>query len=79
MNSLQDIFKNRPELMEDPEVKALIDHCQNVQVRNANICKSYQEFEHRVIELAMQSELVLVKGRPAKEVLSDIIELYGNN
>jgi hypothetical protein len=71
---LQEIFKDSPELLEHPEVKKLIEYVSDQHKRSYKICKSYQDFHFRTLDKIMHSEIVLIDGRPSKEVLGNIMQ-----
>jgi hypothetical protein len=71
--TLPQIFKTKPELLEEKEVKDLIMYAKDMHKQTAAIAKKYQDFHDEVLDLCIHSEVVLIDGNEAKEVVKDIL------
>ena len=69
MKTISEIFKNRPELLEQDEVKELVEQFR-IQF-NANKMKHHRYWD-KVTELTMNSDLFVIKGIPCKDVVERI-------
>lgn len=77
--TLEEMFSEKPELLNEPLVQKLIEY---VKDRHSTMNKFIQTAEKKydnVIDLCMYSEVMLIDGRPSKDVVKDILEQYGNN
>lgn len=72
MSKLDEIFKTYPELLEQPEVKELIEYCTEVHNKTVKIASNYKDFHDEVLHILMYSENFLVNGTTAKEALDKI-------
>lgn len=73
MDKLQEIFKNKPYLLDEPEVKELIEYCkkeyENVLVKANNLDK----FMNFILEKCMYSDLILKEGNDCKQTIKSIL------
>jgi hypothetical protein len=72
--TLEDIFKTNPSLLETPEVKQLIEYVSNEQSRMYLICENYKNFHDTILDIAMNSALVLKSGNSAEHTLGLIFK-----
>jgi len=75
MNKLDEIFKDRPELLETKEVKELIAHAQKT---HENLCKRYFEldnFEFKLLEIFAYSEMCLIGGLSKEKSFEKVVDL----
>jgi hypothetical protein len=77
--TLDEIFKDEPELLQNATVQKLITYVRAQHERTYNINQSLQQFESEVMDIVMHSELILINGTPAKEALDKIAQLYIKN
>jgi hypothetical protein len=74
--TLEEIFKDEPELLQNASVQKLIAYVKEQHARTYNINKKLKQFESDVMDVVMHSELILIEGTPAKEALKKIAKLY---
>jgi len=75
---LNEIFKTNPKLLEEPEVKNLIEYVQKQHERSLNITNKYIDFHSKVWEKCMYSEVMLIKGKKSKETINEILQLLND-
>lgn len=75
MQTLEEIFKDKPELLREPAVMQLLAQVREVHFSNLEIAHRYTDFFDTVLDLTMHSELVIKSGRDCKEVVRDILKL----
>jgi hypothetical protein len=73
--TLEEIFKTNPSLLDQPEVKALIEYCQSVHQKNLSITKNYKDFYDRVLETVVHNEQMIINGTPDKLTVERILQL----
>ena len=76
MKTIQEVFKNNPQLLEEPEVKELISEfrSQYMNLKNAKL-----DFWDKVTDLTMHSNLFLIDGLTCENVVEKIHDLaFGN-
>jgi hypothetical protein len=73
--TLTEIFKDRPELMEEPEVKHLIEYVKEQYVKGFELFYKTRRREMNVLEVVFQSELFVINGTPAEEALNKIAKI----
>ena len=72
MKTLNEIFKTNKELLNEPEVKELIEQF-GIQFQHNKM--KYENYWRKVTDLTMNSELFVIKGLSAEYVVSEIHEL----
>jgi len=72
MKTLNEIFETNKELLNEPEVKELIEQF-GMQFQH-NVLK-YENYWQKITDLTMNSELFVLKGMSTKDVVSKIYEL----
>lgn len=76
---LEEIFKTNPELLNTPEVKALIAYVEGQQKKQHEMWKKETEFRFEVMRLIWNSEICYIKGRPAGDTIEKILALDNGN
>lgn len=71
---LQEIFKDKPELLEEPAVKALIEYVKVQHQRNCDIASRYQMEYSDIILKCMNSDVFVIDGIPSKTVIEAILK-----
>jgi hypothetical protein len=74
--TLEEIFKDEPELLQNASVQKLIAYVQKQNERSYDIHTKLKQFESQCVDIVMHSELVIINGTPAKEALDKIAQLY---
>ena len=72
MKTIDEIFKNRPELLEEPEVKELIEQ---FRFQFNTIKKRKMKFWDKVTELTMNSEFFVIEGVSCRDTAAAIHDL----
>jgi hypothetical protein len=72
---LEEIFKDQPELLQEPAVIKLVDYVQQQHRHNAEICQRHQKFFNDVFDVAMYSEITVIGGTPCEKSMKQIAEL----
>ena len=72
--TLETIFKTNPDLLNEPEVKNLIEHVQSQHKRMVSITTEFKSFHDFVLGKCMYSELILINGKDSKETLTEILK-----
>lgn len=75
--NLYDIFIKKPELLDDPEVKLLIKHFQDTYKIVVERNRLLQETNFKMITEAMESEIMIINGKPSAKAIENIIRIYG--
>jgi hypothetical protein len=73
--TLEEIFKTNPKLLEEPEVKKLIEYADTTHSKTANLCKKYQDFHYAVFDIVSNSEIVVINGQSCEHGMNDILKL----
>ena len=73
--TLEEIFKTNPKLLDEPEVKKLIDHCEKQYSKTVNLCKKYQDFHYKVFDIVSNSEIVVMNGQSCEHGMNEILKL----
>jgi len=76
--TIEQIFKEKPELLKEECVIKLLEYVKEQHIRNINITKRHHLFFDNVFDLVMYSELVLIKGEKSKETLEKIRDLISD-
>ena len=71
--TLDQIFKEKPELLKEKEVSKLIEYVQDQHKRTVGIAKRFQDFHDFVLDKLMYSEVILIDGKDSKETLIEIL------
>lgn len=72
---LEEIFATNPGLLEEPEVKNLIQFVKEQHERSWKINQALKKIESDVLDIAMHSEVFLINGKPAEESIEKILEV----
>ncbi len=72
---LDEIFKNKPELLQEDEVKDLIKYCEAVFKKQLARIEEYKAFHDKVFEELIHSELVLKNGAKGKDVVQALLKI----
>jgi hypothetical protein len=72
---LQEIFETNPSLLEEPEVKRLIDYVSGQHERSYKIWMRDKDRVNEVLWAVMNSEIFVIGGTPAKEALQRVIQI----
>lgn len=76
--TLEQIFKDKPELLEEPAVQVFVAQAKRVHANNVAVAENASNKLDKVLELCLHSEVFLKKGRASKEVVEDILELLND-
>ena len=74
-NKLDEIFKSNTRLLEEPEVKELINYFQDKYGKLYKSYKKLDDLEFKILDRCMHSEVILKEGKSSKETLISILEL----
>lgn len=69
------IFKNKPELLEEGEVKDLIKYCEAAFKKQLDRIDEYKAFHDKVFDELIHSEVVLKNGMKSKEVVQSLLKI----
>jgi hypothetical protein len=72
---LQEIFKTNPGLLDQPEVKKLIEYVSEQHRKNADRFFEIKNRESEALMKVYESEIFVINGRPAKEALHQIADI----
>ena len=72
MKTINEMFKNKPELLEEPEVKELVEQ---FKYQFNQIKTKYQNYVDRVTTLTMNSDCFVINGMPCADVVEKINDL----
>jgi hypothetical protein len=72
MKTLHEIFKTNPGLLEEPEVKEMVEQ---FRIQFQKLKNDKDEFWDKVTEITMNSELFVIQGQSCKDALSKIHEI----
>lgn len=72
MKTINEIFKNKPELLEEPEVKELVEQ---FKYQFNQIKTKHQNYIDRVTTLTMNSDCFVINGMPCPDVVEKINDL----
>jgi hypothetical protein len=72
MKTLHEIFKTNPGLLEEPEVKEMVEQ---FRIQFQKLKNDKYEFWDKVTEITMNSELFVIQGQSCKDALSKIHEI----
>jgi len=75
--TIEEIFKDSPELLEHKDVTALIAYVSEQHKKSVNILRKEKDFNSKIIDLCMNSEAIVINGTSYKDSINAIIELYG--
>ena len=76
--TLNEIFKEKPELLKEKEVLKLIEYVQEQHKKTVHITQKFQDFHDFVLDKLMYSELMLINGKDSKETLTNIFNKINN-
>lgn len=71
---LDEIFKDKPELLEEPCVKELVGFVKIQHSKLYDAYKKYKDFHDRTLEILVHSELMIIDGKDSRSVLKGILE-----
>lgn len=72
MKTIKEIFKNNTHLLDEPEVKELITQFER---QYKQLQKKKDDYENKVIDLCINSNLIVINGMDCKDVVNKILEL----
>jgi hypothetical protein len=72
--TLEEIFKKKPELLQEKEVQDLIKYVKDKHDKSFKIFKEGQDFYNFVLDKIMYSEIILLEGQGSHETLTDILQ-----
>lgn len=75
--TLQEIFKDDLELLENDSVKKLIEHVKKTHKKSFELVNSFSDRETRMLSLFMHSEVILIGGKSSRETLESIGKILG--
>lgn len=75
MKTIKEIFETNPSLLNEKEVKELIEQ---FEVQFNALRNRHEKYWGQVTNLTMNSDLFVIKGIPCKDVVSKINELSFN-
>lgn len=75
MKTIDDIFKNKPELLEEPEVKELIEQ---FRIQFMSIKHKHTNYWDKVTSLTMNSEFFVKEGLKFKDTVEQIHNISFN-
>lgn len=73
--TLEEIFKDNPDLLNNKEVQKLIEYVQEVQVKNGEIARRAQKQSFEINDVIMYSNRVLIKGYSDTVAMNKIEEI----
>lgn len=73
MNKLEEIFKNNTYLLDDPEVKKLIEYCTDQYNDAVKQLENYKRFHDFVLEQTINSNVIVKGGTDCKVVVESIL------
>lgn len=73
--TIEDIFKDEMQLLDNVNVKTLLAYVMKQHKRNIEIHKRLRKKEDEILELFMYSDIVLIGGKSSKETLELIGEV----
>ena len=74
MDKLQEIFKDNLELLQNKDVKELIDYCQKEYQKVVKRTKVLNDFENFVLDKCMNSNVIVKKGNNCFWTVQSILE-----
>ena len=75
MKTLEKIFKNNKELLENESVKELIKLSQEKYSKLYDSYNELNEKENKILHSCMYSEVILKEGRNSKETVKEILKI----
>jgi hypothetical protein len=75
--TLQDIFETNPKLLEEPEVKKLIEYVQTKHETTYKVYKKQQKTIDKILELCIYSNVILNNAKTPEQTVKAILELLG--
>jgi len=73
---LVEIFVDSPELIQHPEVMALIEHSRQSYANIVERLKAMQDKEFKQIETLMNSDACIIDGRPIKDAVREVLDRW---
>jgi hypothetical protein len=73
-DKLNEIFKDRPDLLEMKEVKELIHYVKEQYVRQMRLNQTFRTKISTITDLVFDSEMAFINGKSSKETILKIIE-----
>lgn len=74
--TLKEIFATNPALLEEPEVQKLVKYTQDMHTRSFNIIQRHSNFEMKVMDRVMHSEVMIIGGTPARKCIEEVLTIY---
>jgi hypothetical protein len=75
MTKLEQIFATNPKLLDEPEVKELIDYVQTQFTSLIQFNKRNQDTLFKIQDIVFHSDAFLIKGKDCKESIIKILEI----
>lgn len=75
MSQLQEIFKDQPELLNEPAVKALIQHFEKHYNQAVQIATRKSKLNDKIFAVVIHSERMIVQGTPSNDVVDRIVDI----
>ena len=74
MDKLQEIFKDNTYLLEEPEVKELIEYCKKQYERVFKRADELDKFMNYTLEQCMYSNVILKEGNDCTKTVKSILD-----
>lgn len=74
MTMLEEIFKDKPELLDEPAVKELVKFAHEQHKKALNVYKKYYDFHEKVIDTCCNTEVFIVNGSDCKSAIMSILD-----
>lgn len=78
MDKLEQIFASNKYLLDEPEVKELIEYTKLMYEKIYKAYKKKDDLNFKILELCMHSNVILKKGIDNTKVVESILELINN-
>lgn len=78
MDKLEQIFASNKYLLDEPEVKELIEYTKLMYGKIYKAYKKKDDLNFKILELCMHSNVILKKGIDNTKVVESILELINN-
>ena len=72
MKTLQEIFKDKPQLLESKEVKEVAEH---FNIQYGKLAKKHNEYRMKIENIALNSEFYKPNGTSIADAIREIFEL----
>jgi hypothetical protein len=78
VQTLEEIFKDKPELLNEFPIINLVKYVQEQHRDMANRLKAEKALAANILELCYNSECAVISGMDAKETINTILEIFDN-